>query len=64
MQLEINIKCTCSILQIFQLHCGKGSCFDLRDGVGCQVQSLQRNIWLQLMHEQIRDSIVDSKSQK
>lgn len=46
------------------MDCGKGACFDLRDGVGGQVQSLQRNIWLELMHEQIRDSIVDSKSQR
>lgn len=63
MQLEMIVKYPSFILQIFQLHCGEGSCFDLRDGVGCQVQSLQRNIWLQLIHGHIRDSIVDSKSQ-
>lgn len=51
-------------LQVFELDCGKGACFDLRDGVGGQVQSFQRNIWLELMHEQIRDSIVDSKLQR
>lgn len=57
MQLE----CIFIILQVFKLDRRKGSCFDLRDGVGCQVQSLQGNIWLELMIEQIGDSIVDSK---
>lgn len=51
-------------LQIFQLHGGEGSHFELSDGVGCQVQCFQGNVWLQLMHQQLRDPIVDSESYK
>ncbi len=51
-------------LQIFQLHEGEGSNFELSDGVGCQVQCLQGNVWLQLIHRQLWDPIVDSESYK
>ena len=48
-------------LQIFQLHEGEGSNFELRDGVGCKVQRLQGNVGLQLVHRQFWDPIVDSE---
>lgn len=58
------IEITSVCLQIFQLHEGEGSSFELRDGVGCQVQCLQGNVRLQLMQQQFWDPIVDSESYK
>lgn len=46
------IEITSVCLQIFQLHEGEGSSFELRDGVGCQVQCLQGHVRLQLMQQQ------------